>query len=397
MKVLENMNVVHINVESPFMDNSGYQETLLANSHKKLCNNVTIINSNRVLHDDGSETLCEAGEYYNDYGVKIIRMGVYDNKNKRHIDVGGLYNILEKEMPDFIMIHGVLSFDVLAVAKYVKKKNDNCIVIADSHATRDNANIMLNSPKNILFRTMIKLFNRYMSKYYQKVYGVVDDAVDVMVKYAGIPREKTEVLGLGYDDDLIDFENQISIKTYVREKYGVPQDVILLVHGGKLNEGKQTHKLVSIMQNMEKNVHLVIFGGFDSETYKARVLNLTKGIEERIHVVGVLNQKEIYELYLSADGAVFPGTASCLRQQAVAAGLPIVIGYNEADTGINILINGNAIYLREGWSQEELLEAIKEICYEPEYKKRAVALGKGEYRKYSYTNQAKEMILSNLS
>ncbi len=389
---LSKMNIVHINVESPFMDNSGYQETLLAKSHKLICNNVTIINNNHVLHDDGTITRCKATEYYNDAHVKIIRMELYDKNDTRHVDVRGLYRVLVKEKPDFIMIHGVFAFDVLAVAKYIKKINPKCIVVADSHATRDNANIMACNIKNVIFRLLLKVFNQYMSRFYRRIYGIVEDAVDVMVKYAGIPRNKTAILGLGYDDTLIDFEHQTEIREEIRKKYDVPQDAFLLVHGGKLNNAKKTLEVVSMMSELAEEIQIIVFGDFDSIEYKKEVYKVGKKSKARVHFVGFLNQKEIYDLYLAGDAAVFPGTASCLRQQAVATGLPIVVGYNEADAGINLNINGNAICLEKDWSKKKLVEAINRIYKDQTFKKKANELSKGEYKKYSYQYQAKMVI-----
>lgn len=393
---LKQMNIVHINIESPFMDNSGYQETLLAKCHKLLCNNVTIINNNHVLGDDDDISRCEAKEYYNDEGVKIIRMKLYDKRDRRRIDVNGLYRILVKEKPDFIMIHGVFSFDILGVAKYVKKVNSRCIVIADSHATSDNANIMRNNPKNILFRTLLIHFNKFMSHYYKKIYAVDENAVNIMVKYSGIPRDKTAILSLGYDETLIDFDHQKEIRKSVREKYNIPEDVFLVVHGGKLSRGKETARLISIMDSFPENVHVVVFGNFKDEDYKEEVYEIAKKIGRRIHFVGVLTQKEIYDLYLASNGAVFPGTASCLRQQAVATGLPIVVGFNKADVGINIGMNGNAIELAENWTESNLREAVSEICFNPDYRTRALELCTGEYKQFSYMYQAKMLIMDNL-
>lgn len=393
---LDQMNIVHLNLEGPFMDNSGYQETLLAKSHKMMCNNVTIINNNHVLHGDGTITRCEAGEYYNNDQVKIVRMNLYDSKDRRHIDVRGLYRLLVKERPDFIMNHGLFIFEVLAIAKYKKKVNKNCIVVADSHATKDNANIMLNNPKNFLFRILVKMVNRYMAQYYKKIYGIVEDAVELMVDYAGIPREKTAVLELGYDETLIDFAHQSEIKNFIRKKYDIPQDAFLLVHGGKLDEGKRTRELISIIDCLPSSIHVIVFGKFIDEGYKESVFQLAEQGKERVHFAGELKQKDIYELYLASDAAVFPGTPSCLRQQAVATGLPIIIGFNKADEGINIAMNGNAVCLNEGWTSEDLIEAINMVYNDLSYRQKAVELSKNEYRKYSYLYQAEALIVNNV-
>jgi len=240
------------------------------------------------------------------------------------------------------------------------------------------------------------MFNKYMSRYYKKVYGIVEDAVDLMVNYAGIPREKTAVLELGYDETLIDFEHQSEIKSFIRRKYDIPEGAFLLVHGGKLDEGKRTKELISVIDRLPGSAHVIVFGKFIDEEYKENVFQLTKQGDERVHFVGELKQKDIYELYLASDVAVFPGTPSCLRQQAVATGLPIIIGFNKADTGINIAMNGNAICLKEGWTNEDLAEAINVVYRDPSFKQRAVELSKNEYRKYSYLYQAEALIVNNI-
>lgn len=392
---LKKMNIVHINLECPYMDESGYQEVILAKCHKRLCNKVTIITNNQRLNRDGIITRCETKEYFNSDDVKIISMELYDEKNRRHLNGRELYRLLLKEKPDFIMIHGIFLFDVWAVAKYKKRINRDCIIVADSHATRDNANIMQNNPKNILFRTLLKVFNRYMVKYYHKVYGVVQDAIDLMIAYAGIPEEKTAILELGYDETDIDFEHKAEIRETIRKKYSIPSEAVLLVHGGKLNEGKRTTELLSAVCDLPENVHVVVFGEFTGDEYQQDVATIVESIKERVHFSGLLEQKEIYDLYLAADIAVFPGTPSCLRQQAIAVGLPIIIGYNVADLGINISINGNAICLGENWTKDDLKKAIKTVCSNSVYAKNALELSRGEYKKYSYLYQAEMLITSN--
>lgn len=393
---IKQMNIVHINVESPFMDNSGYQETLLAKCHKKLCNNVTIINNNLVLSSDGSISICTPGVYYNEDQVKIIRMSLYDKAGKKHIDINGLYDILVEEHPDFIMIHGVFCFDVLAVAKYIRKIEPKCIVVADSHATCDNANIMCNNPKNIVFRSMLKIFNKYMCRYYKKVYGIMEDAVDLMVKYAGVPNIKTDILELGYDETLIDYTHKTEIRSGIREKYSISEESFLIAHGGKLDKDKRTAELIDAVSKIDEDIHIIVFGEFSDEEYEKKIKENLEEIEDRIHFVGMLTQQEIYNLYLASDCAVFPGTASCLRQQAVASGLPIVIGYLDADSGINLLFHDNGIRLKSEWKEQDLCEAIIKIFSQRKYTENAVELMKGEYKKYSYMYQAEQLIADNL-
>ena len=393
---LQDMKVVHVNIESPFMDNSGYQETILAKCHKMICKDVTIINTNNVLRETGEIVRCDPCVYYNKDNVKIIRMDLYDKKGKKHIRIQKLYNLICEEAPDFIMVHNVFSFDVLAIAKYIRKKNRDCIVVADSHATKDNANIMNNTLKNIIYRCGIKIVNRYMCLYYKRVYGIVDDAVELMLRYGGISQNKVEILGLGYDETLIDFSNKEQIRFLKRDMYNIPQDAYVIVTGGKLNQEKRVTDLIEAVIDLSSDTHLLIFGGFSDESYKREVYEKSERIANRVHIIGNLQQKEIYDIYLASDIGVFPGTSSCLRQQAIATGLPMVIGYNEADKGINLGNEDVTIFLKENWKKEDLCNSINRIKNKRMYSINAEKFSRGEYRINSYLYQARVIIEDNM-
>lgn len=101
--------------------------------------------------------------------------------------------------------------------------------------------------------------------------------------------------------------------------------------------------------------------------------------------------------FLSSDVAIFPGSSSCLRQQAAATGLPIVICNNKADKGINININGNAYVLDEKWKESELVSAMKSILNDDIYHAKARELCCGYYKQFSYMRQVKSLIVDNMS
>lgn len=393
-KDIKQFNIVHLDIDSPFMDDSGYQETLLAKYHKIMCNQVTIITTNLVMEKSGEVSSCDKLVYYNKDGVKIIRLRCFSNKRHRVNQRSNIFRILCDEKPDFVMVHGIQSFDTWAIVLYKRRINHKCIIIADSHTTLENQNPY--TIKDIIFRLFLIPYNRIFSYYCNRLYGITPGAVEFMIKYFGMPRRKTQFLGLGYDNDLIDQKHREEIRTQIRKKNGIATDSYVLIHGGKMNEGKKTVELIKCMKFLPDNLSLIIFGEFCSDSYKTRVMKEIENSSYQILYLGYLQQKEIYNYFLASDLAVFPGTATVLRQQAVASGLPVVVCVDNKENCINLNLDTNAIYLRPQWNMSNLVDAILNIYKDYTYFERAIKLSMGEYMQYSYESQAKELIISNM-
>nr|WP_308624403.1 glycosyltransferase [uncultured Eisenbergiella sp.] len=391
---IEDMNILHISIDAAFMDDSGYQETLLAKYHNTLCNKVTIVATNLVLEKTGKITLCGEKTYYNKDGVKIIRLRCFNKEGHRIIQFRNIYKILFYEKIAFIMIHSILSFDIWAAVIYKYHVNPKCVIVADSHCTKENHNPY--TIKDIIFRALLIPSNRLFSRWCTTVYGVSPETIDFMKKYLGIPSCKIDLLGLGYDGSLIEKKNKSEIRRVIREKNKIATGSYVIIHGGKINEGKKTLELVKSTQYLPDDIVLIIFGDYADNSYKDAVMKEIEYSTHQILHVGFLEQKEIYDYYLASDLAVFPGSASVLRQQAVAAGLPIIVCLDADEDNINLQINDNAICLRPNWKIERLSEAILKIYKDSAYQYRAEEVSRNEYRKYSYEEQAKAIIDKNI-
>jgi glycosyltransferase involved in cell wall biosynthesis len=92
---------------------------------------------------------------------------------------------------------------------------------------------------------------------------------------------------------------------------------------------KRTELLIQTFRELqpEERLHLVIVGQApgDHADYYQSLLDAASG-QRNIHFTGWLSPLQIYEHLLMADLAVFPASQSILWQQAIAAGLPLVIG-----------------------------------------------------------------------
>jgi glycosyltransferase involved in cell wall biosynthesis len=369
------MKILHLCINCPYTDNWGYQDNLIPKYHKRMGHNVTVITTNTKHADTGEIVSIPCDDYFSDDGVRIIRLQRSKLMNARISQIFvyyKIYDLLTKIEPEFIMIHGLGSISVLQVAKYIKKVNKDCIVVADNHSDTNNTK-MNGGLKFRLYKLAIQLINKYMQKYYKKVYGVTLECKLIISTFFGINRSKTDFLPLGCDLEMVDFNNRSEIRNEIRKKYSINGDDFLIVTGGKLDDKKETHNLMkSILNLSNKNVKLIVFGNAITDRYNNILKDIESSSNGRIKLIGFLQVKQIYDLYFAADLAVFPGSQSVLWQQAICLGLPLVVKrwplIEYLDLGGNIVFldktdefeikNCIETLLRD----EETLEKMKEVA-----------------------------------
>ena len=139
----------------------------------------------------------------------------------------------------------------------------------------------------------------------------------------------------GVGINLSKIQNIVCDKNEVRNSMGVPEDCILLLSIGELNENKN-HQVVlkAIARLNNKNVHYAIAGRGEKKDY---LLNLAKelGIENRIHLLGF--RTDALQLYKASDLFVFPSFREGLSvsmMEAMASGCPIVCSRIRGNTDL---------------------------------------------------------------
>lgn len=372
------MNIVHLSVNGPYTDGWGYQDNIIPKYHKKFGHNVTVI-ANNTKHSeiDGKIVNTNTGDYILPDGVRIIRVKKKKFINQRYTEAYVNYDvfaILCELKPDFIMVHGICSISALQVAKYVRRINKDCIVVADTHQDYYNSKTS-GGIKFRLYKYYLILMNNYMQKYYNKVYGITPDCIKLAQEFFKINNDKLELLPLGFDVDLVDFDEKNNIRTKIRDFYNISNEDLLIVTGGKLDQNKNTHLLMNVVANIEKeNIKLIVFGNVMTEEYSRLLTNIEKKFPEKIKCIGFLSNEEIYNLYLAADVAIFPGTQSALWQQAIATGLALIVkkwpNVDYLDLGGNIkfldIADENEIMkeILKIMDDKELLNKMKEVAIE---------------------------------
>ncbi len=329
------MKIVHIAPNSPYNDYWGYQDNLLPKYQRKLGHDVTVIVTNR-MHKDGKIIEIPPNEYKLDDGVKVIRLKykkILFPKITGVFSALDVYDLLNDIKPDFIFYHGLVSYTIFYVVKYMKN-NPRCKLVEDNHMDYNIGNNS-NTIKERLIRLWLRYLNKKSIKYVSKVYGVTPWRKTYAEDYFKIPADKTDVLLMGADDDQMNFEQRKAVRESIRNHYGIMSDDFLIVTGGKIDRNKKIDVLMKACSEID-NVKLLIFGSVEKDIL-SEFEKLKKN--DNIIYVGWIKSSDVYRYFYAADLVFFPGQHSVLWEQACASKVPCVfakwVGMEHVNNGGN--------------------------------------------------------------
>ncbi|MBO4440731.1 glycosyltransferase family 4 protein [bacterium] len=382
------MKITHLSFVSTFSDGYSYQENILPLYHKKLGHEVSVITSQQVYNEEGE--LCFTGktEYLNEYGIPVLRLK-YKKPVKIYVKLrrfSGLYEALEKAEPDILFIHGCQFLDIDVVVEYLKK-HPRVSVYVDNHADFSNSArnwLSLNILHKILWKRCAWMILPFTTKFY----GVLPARVDFLKDLYCIPGDKTALLLMGAEDDLVASAGRPEVRNRIRKKYNIGNDDFLIVTGGKIDSfKKQTLLLMDAVNRLkDPKVRLIVFGSVVPE--------LRSGIRQRLggssQYIGWIGSVDAYEVFAAADLVVFPGRHSVFWEQAAGLGKPLVCKYWEGTDHVDL--GGNVKFITQD-SVEAIFNILKELRKDPEEFRRMkeTAEGSGKER-FSYLHIARMSI-----
>ena len=383
-----NQKIVHICLNSLFTDGWSYQDQLLSKYHKKMGLDVTVLTSHWVNDDKGNIVWDDRDEYINGDRVKVIRLKMKgkDDYSRKLVYFESFYEALEKEHPNILFIHGVNFKDVSSVVRYLDN-NPGVMVYVDNHADFSNSATNWVS-KNILHKIVWKHYSKILEPYVKKFYGVTPSRVEFFKDMYGTPADRTELLVMGVDDEDVPKALSRENRAEIRHKYGIADDDILVITGGKIDLAKkQTITLMEAINQLNNpKVKLIVFGSVVDELKAA----LNAMISDRCQYIGWIDSSETLNYYGAADLVVFPGRHSVFWEQVVGIGKPMICKYWDGTTHVDL--GGNVKFLYHD-TKEELLEVIGQVLGDnEEYNKmKEVAVAKG-MQTFSYSEIAKRSI-----
>lgn len=351
------MKILHICLGAFYVDGFGYQENYLTKYHALSGNEVTIIASPQAIGQDGRIfDVISPSITINSDGIKVVRLS-YRIKNRLRSTIKsykGTYKAIDAEKPDIIFSHNPQYWDILEVAKYVKKHH-NVKLIVDNHADYVNSArswFSMNILHKILWKYVLKRVTPYVSQYY----GVLPIRCDFLHDVYEIPSDRIKLLVMGVDDiDIKQYDIQ-QLKTEIRTQLGFSNDDFVIVSGGKIDRLKNTNLLLEAVRKINHpKLKLLLFGNPNPEI-KDMIMALVD--HPNIKYVGWTPAKEINKLLLISDLAVMPGTHSVLWEQIAGCGLPAFYKHYEGMHHVDV--GGNCEFLYEN-SVEEIIGHILRV------------------------------------
>lgn len=391
-EVLRTMKILHCCLANFYVDGYGYQENILPRAHKLQGHEVAILASTETYVDNKKLGYVEPRSYVTEDGIPITRLAYAGGLPRRLAAklrfYSGLPEALDRFSPDVIFMHDCQFLGIHHVVKYAECHPDVRIYV-DCHTDFYNSARGWIS-KHLLHGIVYKYCVKRIEPYVNKFYGVLPARVDFLLEMYDVPAEKTELLVLGADDELIAWDRADEIRRSVRQDVGVTENDLLVLCGGKIDRRKNIHVLMRAVDRIARpDVKLIVFGTPD-EDMAEEYEQLSQS--ERVHAIGWIEPAAVYDYLLASDLAVFPGTHSVLWEQAVGTGCPCAFRRWE---GIEHLdVGGNCRFLEKG-DEEEVERLILEVLENPSRlaAMKRVAMERG-VPEFSYSDIARRAIES---
>ena len=227
-------------------------------------------------------------------------------------------------------------------------KHKECRLYGDIHESYDNTGSLKTDIVHKSLRAFSNHCRKILYKYYVKVLYITGDCQKYAVEQYKVDKDKTVLFPLGYDPDLIDWEHRFDIRHDIRRKYGIDEEEVVIIHGGKIIPRRNTDIAIKAFEKIDaKNKRMFIFGEIADEMQSKIKTLISKNAD--IIYLGNLSQKEYLDYYLASDIAFFPGGQSAIWQEAIGCGLPLVLrkwdNIEYLDRGGNVIFVDSLDYI----------------------------------------------------
>jgi glycosyltransferase involved in cell wall biosynthesis len=329
------MKIVFLSVW--FSENMGYIENCLPKSLAALGNEVHVISTTaQVYYNDpdyvsvyepylGENIQPEGVKEMDGFKLHRIPFDLFLNK----IYFKNLKEKLNEIQPDVVQTFEPFSFYTLQGAFYKFKFKykfftaNHTVASVFSLYTQNKTTFLQRLP----FYITRTLPGRLISLVSSRCYPATIDALEIAIKFYGIPREKTKLACLGVDTDffkpLVNNEEEIKLRKKERERLGFSEEEIVCIYTGRFTEGKNPLCLANAIEE------LVAKG----EPFRALFMGNGPQLDEIKLKKGCLVHDfvpyhELPKYYALADIGVWPRQESTSMLDAASCGLPIVISQN---------------------------------------------------------------------
>ncbi len=340
------MRIVH--VIDYFQPKLGYQETFLARGHAKAGHEVYVVTSDRynpiVYSGDAAKSVM--GErivgvgFFVEEGIKVWRLKTLEFLHA--VWLRGIENKILELNPDLIIVHSIVTFSAIRIAR-LKKKSGNFKLIYDDHMTFDNSQSIM----RVLYPLFRWLFSPSIQKAADVLVAILPETRVFMHRRYGIPLERIVIIPLGADDELFKFD--AVARQEMRKRLNIKENDIVFIYAGKIAPIKRLPLLIEAAASLmtkHNNIRIILVGG-GSQPYIEQLKRdiKAKNVEAKFVWNKAVPNEQLYKVYSAADVAVWPYGASIGMREAMACGLPIIIG--EGANVTELIEYNNGLTFRE--------------------------------------------------
>jgi glycosyltransferase involved in cell wall biosynthesis len=333
------MRIIHL--IDYFQPQLGYQETFLAREHARMGHNVHVVTSDRFspfIFEANRSVLGKRERsrgFFDEEGIKVWRLKTLF-EFPHAIWIRGLENkVLELE-PDIVIVHGIVTFSAIRVAR-LKSGANKFKLIYDDHMTFDNSTSRL----RVLYPLFRYTFSSLIQDSADALVGIADACQDFMNRSYGIPIDRISVVPLGADDELFRFDE--ASRLYIRGQLNIEKNDIVFIYTGKIIPEKKLSLLLDALKLIKDqgNIKILLVGDgplAHIEELKQRAIE--GNVEGKFIWQQVVHNKELYKFYSAADVAIWPRGATISQREAMACNLPIIISDGSMVTELVAYNNG---------------------------------------------------------
>jgi glycosyltransferase involved in cell wall biosynthesis len=248
------------------------------------------------------------------------------------------------------------------------------------------------NPASVLLRGLDDFLTLYVAKR-AKVNIAVGSTLAYGMMKRGIPSHRIRVILNGVN--ICRFNPKITEdeKSYLRDKYGLPRDKILLLFVGGLRREKGIDLLIWALHKLiqrEKNVFLTIVGAGYQRNYLETIVNKLH-LNPYIKFLGSIPESDLPRLYVSSDVFVLPSYLEgmpLVALEAMASGIPIIITDIFGKDLITDNIEGLLVPAKD---INALSEAMYKLVTDSELRKKMGMAARKKAEKLSWKENAKKL------
>lgn len=238
-------------------------------------------------------------------------------------------------------------------------------------------------------RLYFSLANPLYCRAASAVVVMTDQGAEDVVEYMGADPARVHAIPESYNEDCAPLtESEARRRT---GEYDLPERFILFVGG--ITPLKNFGNLLRAYRRICGDVpHQLVAAGFKRWKYSEDFALIEElGLEERVHFLGFVSDRELVGLYNRAEVFVMPSLYEGFGMpalEAMACGCPVVT----TRTGCSPEVTGDAALLVDPYDPGNIADRIKRVLTDPETRRRLVERGFRRSREFSWDKCARETL-----